>query len=81
MAKCNIHISKLPVKKRGPGRPPKTDAANQTVPIQLSKSLIAKIDQWAAQENIGFRSTAIRHLIERGLAAETDDNKSKRKQT
>jgi hypothetical protein len=71
MAKVKIiDTSKIvTAKKRGRGRPRKLRAANQTVTIQLSKELVAEIEQWSEREGIDFRSTAIRHLIEHGLAA------------
>ena len=74
-----MHLSKIypnwgsdlmALKKRpGRGRPPKPDAANQTVAVQLSQKLLDQIDEWASLENIDYRSTAIRTLIERALLA------------
>jgi hypothetical protein len=63
----NKHIPKS-TKRRGPGRPPKPDAANQVVPVQLSKDLIAKLDAWSEGEGVKFRSAAIRRLLEEALS-------------
>jgi hypothetical protein len=54
-------------KKRGPGRPRKPDAATSTVPVALSKDLIAMLDEWRKREGVNSRSAAIRRFVEEGL--------------
>lgn len=65
MAARNKHLSKP---KRGPGRPPKPDAINQTVAVALSKDLVTKLDAWRKREGVKFRSAAIRQFVEEGLS-------------
>jgi hypothetical protein len=67
MAERNKHIPKIMIKKRGRGRPSKPDAANQVVPVQLSKDLVAGLDQWCKREGVKFRSAAIRRFVEEAL--------------
>jgi len=64
MTARNKHAPKA---KRGPGRPRKPDAANQRIPVALSKSLVAELDAWCAREGVKFRSAAIRRFVEQGL--------------
>jgi hypothetical protein len=53
--------------KRRPGRPVEIDA-DQFVGLRLPGALLARVDEWAANEEIA-RSEAIRRLVERGLKA------------
>jgi metal-responsive CopG/Arc/MetJ family transcriptional regulator len=55
------------VKKRGCGRPRKTDALTTTIPVALSAALAERIDRWAAEHNIETRSGAVRALVEDAL--------------
>ncbi len=55
------------VKKRGRGRPRKTDALTTTIPVALSAALAERIDQWAGENGIETRSGAVRALIEDAL--------------
>jgi hypothetical protein len=69
MAKRNMGILKSRTKRRGPGRPPKPDAANRIVPVRLSEKAIRALDKWGDGEGMA-RSAAARLLIERGLGLE-----------
>jgi hypothetical protein len=64
MAARNKYVAKS---KRGPGRPRKPDAINQTIPVALSKDLVAKLDAWCKREGVKFRSAAIRRFVENAL--------------
>jgi hypothetical protein len=66
MAKRNTRVRKSINKGRGPGRPPKPDAANELLTLRLSKKTIEALDKWASREGVA-RSAAARTLIERGL--------------
>jgi len=56
--------------KRGRGRPRLGKKPGNTpfVGIRLPAELTAKIDTWAKENKIDNRSTAIRRLLEHGLA-------------
>jgi hypothetical protein len=66
MAKHNIGKPK----KRGRGRPPKPGGRDPVVSARLPRDLIAAIDAWADQNNVGSRQEAIRRLIEKILISE-----------
>ncbi len=65
MTARNKPIAKI-VKKRSRGRPPKEDAASETLSVALSKGLIAELDTYCEREG-KTRSTAIRHFVREGL--------------
>src|SRR5215831_13487072 len=66
MTTRNKNVAKIAT-KRSRGRPRKADAKTSTVPVALSKDLIAELDEWCAREGVKHRSTAIRRFIEQGL--------------
>jgi Ribbon-helix-helix protein, copG family len=65
MTARNKPLAKI-VKKRGRGRPPKEDAASETLSVALSKGLIAELDIYCEREG-KTRSTAIRQFVREGL--------------
>jgi hypothetical protein len=58
---------------RRPGRPERPGGPDPVVPVRLPKLVIADIDRWAKREKIDKRSTAVRALIEKGLADALDE--------
>jgi hypothetical protein len=62
-----VSTVKTPKVKKKMGRPPKPDAANTMVPVQLSKATVKALNRWAKESGIGSRSGAARALIEAGL--------------
>ena len=52
----------------------------QPLPLRLSESLIARIEEFREQEGLPDRTAAIRHLITRGLSCHCDQKSHAEKQ-
>ena len=50
--------------RRGAGRPRIHDDTSQRVDVILSQELLARLDRYVEQHELGSRSAAIRHLID-----------------
>jgi hypothetical protein len=62
-------VNKAIAKKRGRGRPRKTDAATTLVPVAFSKAAVRNLDRWIKDNDMRSRSGAIRWMVEQALAA------------
>jgi metal-responsive CopG/Arc/MetJ family transcriptional regulator len=50
---------------------------SERIPVVLTPSLLARIEDWRFARRLGSRSDAIRQLIERGLASSEPDEPPK----
>jgi metal-responsive CopG/Arc/MetJ family transcriptional regulator len=55
---------------------PNPDPDDQRIPLNLSRTLLALVDEWRFRHHAANRNEAIRDLIRRGLEADRPEGKT-----